>query len=260
MSSHREAPQISKDPTADSTDLYAFVSPDKPSTVTLIANYIPLQAPDGGPNFYEFADDVLLRDQHRQRRRRQGQHRLPLPLQDREQHPVVVPLQRRADHAVHPARHQRHQLEPAADLHADPGRPPARTAGPEVTVLGTDLLVPPCNIGPLSTPNYAATYLPTSGNVRGAEVQLPAATPVRVFAGQRAEGFYVDLGCGLRPRRPARLRELPRRRSGGRADGGHAGRQLARPPSTSTRSRCSFPIAQLVAGGKAPSSTTSPTR
>ena len=44
---------------ADSTDVYAFVSPDQPGTVTLIANYIPLQAPDGGPNFYEFADDVL---------------------------------------------------------------------------------------------------------------------------------------------------------------------------------------------------------
>ena len=61
MSSHREAPEISKDPVADSTDLYAFMSPDKDAagTVTLIANYIPLQAPDGGPNFYEFADDVL---------------------------------------------------------------------------------------------------------------------------------------------------------------------------------------------------------
>jgi Domain of unknown function (DUF4331) len=43
MSSHREAPEISKDPVADSTDVYAFVSPDAPSTVTLIANYIPLQ-------------------------------------------------------------------------------------------------------------------------------------------------------------------------------------------------------------------------
>ena len=43
MSSHREAPEISKDPVADSTDVYAFVSPDKPGTVTLIANYIPLQ-------------------------------------------------------------------------------------------------------------------------------------------------------------------------------------------------------------------------
>src|SRR6201985_700079 len=59
MSSHREAPEISKDPVADSTDLYAFVSPDQPNTVTLIANYIPLQEPAGGPNFYEFGDDVL---------------------------------------------------------------------------------------------------------------------------------------------------------------------------------------------------------
>ena len=59
MSSHREAPEISKDPVADSTDVYAFVSPDKPDTVTLIANYVPLQLPSGGPNFYEFGDDVL---------------------------------------------------------------------------------------------------------------------------------------------------------------------------------------------------------
>src|SRR6478736_6143848 len=59
MSSHREAPEIAKDPVADSTDVYAFVSPDKPGTVTLIANYIPLQTPAGGPNFYEFGDDVL---------------------------------------------------------------------------------------------------------------------------------------------------------------------------------------------------------
>src|ERR1700678_1154665 len=59
MSSHREAPTISKDPVADSTDLYAFVSPDDPSTVTIIANYLPGEAPFGGPNFYEFGDDVL---------------------------------------------------------------------------------------------------------------------------------------------------------------------------------------------------------
>src|SRR5271155_1224493 len=59
MSSHREAPEISKDPVADSTDVYAFVSPDQHDTVTLIANYVPLQLPSGGPNFYEFGDDVL---------------------------------------------------------------------------------------------------------------------------------------------------------------------------------------------------------
>ena len=59
MSSHREAPEISKDPVADNTDVYAFVSPNDPNTVTLIANYIPLEGPAGGPNFYEFGDDVL---------------------------------------------------------------------------------------------------------------------------------------------------------------------------------------------------------
>ncbi len=58
MSSHREAPEISTDPVADSTDVYAFVSPDRPNTVTLIANYIPLQGPAGGPNFYQFGDSV----------------------------------------------------------------------------------------------------------------------------------------------------------------------------------------------------------
>src|ERR1700730_3331032 len=59
MSSHREAPEMAKDPVADSTDLYAFVSPDNPSMVTIIANYVPLQQPSGGPNFFEFGDDVL---------------------------------------------------------------------------------------------------------------------------------------------------------------------------------------------------------
>ena len=58
-SSHREAPLISKDPTADNTDLYAFVSPDDPSKVTIIANYIPLEEPAGGPNFNSFDDNVL---------------------------------------------------------------------------------------------------------------------------------------------------------------------------------------------------------
>src|SRR5205814_8534240 len=58
-SSHREAPLISQDPNADNTDLYAFVSPDRPNTVTIVANYIPLEEPAGGPNFAAFGDDVL---------------------------------------------------------------------------------------------------------------------------------------------------------------------------------------------------------
>jgi len=59
MSSHREAPEISKVPVADNTDVYAFVSPDKPDTVTIIANFIPFQNPYDKPNFYEFGDDML---------------------------------------------------------------------------------------------------------------------------------------------------------------------------------------------------------
>ena len=54
-SSHREAPFLATQPQLDSTDLYAFVSPDKPDTVTLISNWIPFEEPAGGPNFYPFA-------------------------------------------------------------------------------------------------------------------------------------------------------------------------------------------------------------
>ena len=68
-SSHREAPLISEDPAADNTDVYAFVSPDRPDTVTMIANYIPLEEPAGGPNFY-VRRQRPLRDQRRQQRRR----------------------------------------------------------------------------------------------------------------------------------------------------------------------------------------------
>jgi uncharacterized protein DUF4331 len=55
-SSHREAPLIAGDPRVDNTDLYAFVSPDKKNSVTLIANFIPFEEPNGGPNFYPFED------------------------------------------------------------------------------------------------------------------------------------------------------------------------------------------------------------
>ncbi len=57
-SSHREAPLISGQPQYDNTDLYAFVSPDRPDTTTLIANWIPFEDPAGGPNFYKFATDA----------------------------------------------------------------------------------------------------------------------------------------------------------------------------------------------------------
>ncbi|WP_084701332.1 DUF4331 domain-containing protein [Cryptosporangium arvum] len=57
-SSHREAPGIAGLPQYDNTDLYAFVSPDRPDRVTLIANWIPFEEPAGGPTFYPFATDA----------------------------------------------------------------------------------------------------------------------------------------------------------------------------------------------------------
>ncbi|MEC4019131.1 DUF4331 domain-containing protein [Streptomyces sp. H27-D2] len=57
-SSHREAPLIAGDPRADNTDVYAFTSPDRSDTVTLVANWIPFEEPNGGPNFYPYADDA----------------------------------------------------------------------------------------------------------------------------------------------------------------------------------------------------------
>lgn len=57
-SSHREAPLIINDPAVDNTDVYAFSSPENPDNVTLIANWQPFEEPNGGPNFYPWAEDA----------------------------------------------------------------------------------------------------------------------------------------------------------------------------------------------------------
>ena len=127
MSSHREAPEISKDPVADSADLYAFVSPDNPSTVTIIANYVPLQQPAGGPNFYEFGDDVLYEIHIDNDNDAESDITYQFKFTtraDRHWRQRPVPLQHRADQAP-----ERHDVEPQAVLFGDPRRqarhPPA---------------------------------------------------------------------------------------------------------------------------------------
>src|SRR5436190_1841349 len=180
MSSHREAPQISKDPTADSTDVYAFVSPDRPNTVTLIANYIPLERPDGGPNFYEFADDVnyIINIDN------DGDGWPDVTYEFRFYTVSTIPESFLYNNGPITAltgsgaalwnRQQKYEL--------------IRTNGEDVrTLLGRDFIVPPCNIGPLSTPNYATL---ASGAVQPFNAHGYSGT---VFAGQRAEGFSVDL-------------------------------------------------------------------
>jgi hypothetical protein len=193
-SSHREAPLIAADPLADNTDVYAFVSPDASGTVTLIANWIPLEAPAGGPNFYKFGDDVLYRInidndgdasddivfEFRFKTRIQNQNTFlyntgPISSLDDPNFNV------RQTYSV--TRIDRH------------GR----------TVLGADLATPPVNVGLRSTPNYAAladmaVYVLSDGS--------------KVFAGQRDDPFFVDLGSifdllGLRPFNPAHLIPLP---------------------------------------------------
>src|SRR6516225_10369387 len=174
MSSHREAPEISRDPVADSTDVYAFVSPDNPGTVTLIANYIPLQLPSGGPNFYEFGDDVLYEihiDNNGDGRAEISYlFRFTTTVRD----PDTFLYNTGPIESLTSANWNRVQ---SYDV--------AVASGGSSRTLGAGLLCPPCNIGPLSTPDYAA--------LASAAVQSVAAGPfsAQVFAGPRAEGFYV---------------------------------------------------------------------
>jgi hypothetical protein len=175
MSSHREAPEISKDPVADSTDVYAFVSPDKPDTVTLIANYIPLEGPAGGPNFYSFGDEV--------------RYEIHIDNDGDAQPDVTFQFSFRTE--LRDPGTFLYNTGPILSL----GSPNwnsrqfytvTRVANGRGVVLGSGLACPPCNIGPLSTPGYA-------GLAAAAVHDLPGG--IKVFAGQRAEGFYVDLGA-----------------------------------------------------------------
>jgi hypothetical protein len=175
MSSHREAPEISKDPVADNTDVYAFVSPDQPDTVTMIANFIPLEGPAGGPNFYEFGDDVLYEINVDNNGDGDADITYQFQFQTQTRNPDTF----------------LYNTGPISSL-SDPNwnRPQfysvTKVKHGVSTVLGSNLPCPPCNIGPTSTPNYAANLAqPAVQTLNSGEV---------VFAGQRAEGFYVDLG------------------------------------------------------------------
>jgi hypothetical protein len=159
-SSHREAPLIADDPTADNTDLYAFRSPDRPDTLTILSNVIPGEDPAAGPNYYTFSPtaryDVYVDrngdgkpdiSYYFQFRRKVGQ----LFLGDTVQ-PYTV----------------------------------TRVLGngkPQVVARGT---TPPNNIGPRSTPDYRDL---------AQKAVAPLAGGGRVFAGQRDDPFFGDVGA-----------------------------------------------------------------
>lgn len=175
MSSHREAPQTSQDPVADNTDVYAFVSPDAPNTVTLIANYVPFEAPDGGPNFFEFGEDVAY-DIHISNG---GNPSTDITYQFLFQ-TQTVNLETFL-YATGPIT----SLD-SPNWNRKQTYSVTKVVGGKSTLLAQGLTCPPCNIGPRSTPNYAAL-------AQAAVHKLP--TGETVFAGQRAEGFYADLGA-----------------------------------------------------------------
>jgi Domain of unknown function (DUF4331) len=175
MSSHREAPEISKDPVADSTDLYAFVSPDRPGTVTLIANYIPLQAPAGGPNFYEFGDDVRYEIHIDNDGDGHAEITYQFDFQTRMRDPETFLYNTGPITSLNSTTWNRRQFYTVHRFKNGKG-----------TELGKNLACPPCNIGPLSTPKYAQLADEAVHDLGGG---------IKVFAGQRAEGFYVDLGA-----------------------------------------------------------------
>jgi len=173
MSSHREAPETAKDPVADSTDVYAFVSPDRPDTVTMIANYIPFQAPDGGPNFYEFGEDVTY-DIH---------------VSNKGRGEADITYRFHFHTKIRNAKTFLYNTGPIGSLgSASWNRPQfysvTRIRDGKAKVLADRLACPPVNIGPRSTPDYA--------DLAAAAVHKIGRR--RVFAGQRADAFHVDLG------------------------------------------------------------------
>jgi hypothetical protein len=217
MSSHREAPEISKDPVADNADVYAFVSPENNGTVTIISNFVPLQGPAGGPNFYEFGDDVLysiyvdndgdaqpdIEFQFQFTSSLQNPNTFlyntgPISsLTDANWNARQVYSLTRIDKGPFVPRPGLPVVPPGPFVFPGPAFPPGATHS---TVLGTNLPCPPCNVGPHSTPNYEAAL--------GSAAVQSLAGGVKAFAGQRSDPFYVDLGAifdlgDLRPFQPA---------------------------------------------------------
>jgi hypothetical protein len=200
-SSHAEAPLISQDPRADNTDLYAFVSPDNTSTVTVIANYIPLEAPASGPNFYSFDDTVL----YEIKIDNDGDGRPDLGYQFRfnttTRNPNTFLYNTGPITSLGDSNWNRPQTYSVTLVHFNKnGKPDGKGQ-----VLGNNIPTPPDNIGPRSTSNYDSLASAAVTSLAGG---------IKVFAGQRDDPFFVDLGsifdlAGLRPFNPFHLIPLP---------------------------------------------------
>ena len=176
-SSHREAPLISNDPLADNTDVYAFRSPDDPSTITIIANYIPGQLPHGGPNYYHFGENV----------------RYEIHVDN----DASVP----GDEVTYRFTFTRTNEDPSTFFSIRLGQENLKTTynverstdgGMTFQSILTGGVVPAYNIGPRSIESEVG--LNTNYESLIQEAITMTSTGERVFAGPADDPFYVDLG------------------------------------------------------------------
>jgi hypothetical protein len=177
MSSHREAPGVLCDPCADNTDTYAWVTANK--TVTIITNYIPVQAPAGGPNFYEFGDDVLYAINIDNNGDGKPDITYEFRFETRNFNKNTFLYNTGPINSLNDPDWNRRQFFTVTKVTRRSGRRSDRDT------LARGLAAPPCNVGLRSTPNYAALADAATYSLRSGE---------KVFCGQRAEPFYVDLG------------------------------------------------------------------
>lgn len=171
-SSHREAPNLIQDPTADNTDVYAFVSPDKPDTVTFVANFIPFEHPGNGPNFYQFDDGV----QYAINIDNVGDAQAHITYQFRFTTQYTKPGI--PDYNDGPI-----ESIDSANLNVKQKYTVTRVDNGTPKVLGQDMLVPPYNVGVKSTPNYEALSNAGIHDLSDGS---------KVFAGPADDSFFLD--------------------------------------------------------------------
>jgi len=181
-SSHREAPMIANDPLADNTDLYVFRSPDDPSTVTIIANYVPLQLPQGGPNYYSFGDNI----------------RYEIHIDNNAANNTFT----NGDDIVYRFTFAKTDEDPSTFFNIRLGKQNLKTTysmekstdgGVNFSTVISNGVVPPPNIGPRSISSSvglgAADY-----NALINSAITTSSTGEKVFCGTADDPFFVDLG------------------------------------------------------------------
>ncbi|MDQ6762440.1 MAG: DUF4331 family protein [Bacteroidota bacterium] len=179
-SSHREAPMISNDPLADNTDLYAFKSPNDPNKIVIIANYIPGQLPNGGPNYYSFGDDVRYEIHVDNDATKPGDEiTYRFTFYKENQDPTTFFNIRLGKENLHTT----YKLERSSNG--------GKTF--EEIVSRTEGVVPPYNIGPRSISSPVGLNAPDYNSLIAKSI-ITAKGGEKVFAGTADDPFFVDLG------------------------------------------------------------------